>query len=311
MKEFNVSIIIPSRNDLHGGNPMRRLKNAIQKIMDFKWEKSFSLEIIIVEYNPPHARDSILSSLRFPAINLPITIITVPESIHQFILSKPFIMGNEGKPMLEFWSKNIGARRARGEWLIFMNSDDIISNSLLQFIQSSKGKNSFFGAERQSHILKNIQFGLDSLQTVNDLVIDCDVTDLKHVQVDQQFYTPMWSNCGDFMMLDCELFYSINGFVEIFFDYTLDSEFVSRLYYIYENSVKMGLFNNCFIYHQDHLRDLTNEKVNHEKKAPKIIFPLLRDYSMNPNNLSLLPHNYLNEDFGLYGVVLSATRQDG
>lgn len=87
-------------------------------------------EINIVEWNPPASRPRLRESLAWPADLGPceVRFIEVPAAVHQQIEHADAI------PLHQMIAKNVGIRRARGDFVLATNIDIILSAELMQFL---------------------------------------------------------------------------------------------------------------------------------------------------------------------------------
>ena len=123
--EYYLSIVMVGRNDDKRGDYVGRLQNSLDFFIDQSESFSVSTEIIIVEWNPFQGMARLHHLLRrHPSSRVPVRIITVPTQFH---LS---VQGNTGQDFFEFMAKNVGARRARGRWLLLTNGDIMLSDAV-------------------------------------------------------------------------------------------------------------------------------------------------------------------------------------
>lgn len=123
-----VSFVMAGRNDDYGGNFLNRISTCIRVLDAWCTKHGLAAEVVVVDYNPPvgapHLRDA-LSEL-VPAVSIPVRFIIVPNEFHlQF-------EGSNKNPLFEFIAKNIGARRALGEYVVAMNPDIVLSEALIR-----------------------------------------------------------------------------------------------------------------------------------------------------------------------------------
>jgi hypothetical protein len=118
-----ISIVIVGRNDNYGVNFLERI-NTFVKHLDRQTSKFNNIfELIIVEWNPlpdkPRLKDVLIRAKNFST-----RIITVPENLHK--------IANMPAPVLEFWAKNVGIRRALGDYILVSNPDIMFSDHLVE-----------------------------------------------------------------------------------------------------------------------------------------------------------------------------------
>ncbi|MBN1397654.1 MAG: hypothetical protein JXA06_06455 [Bacteroidetes bacterium] len=91
-------------------------------------------ELIIVEWNPPTDRPPLIEALKWPKEQTPCKtrIITVPAAVHS---TYPY---SDKLPLFQMIAKNIGIRRAYGDFIIATNIDLLFSDELIAFLASRK-----------------------------------------------------------------------------------------------------------------------------------------------------------------------------
>jgi hypothetical protein len=93
---------------------------------------NLSSELIVVEWNPPAGRERLAKTLRWPNDTGPcdVRIIEVPPEVHsryRHAAASPWY------PMI---ARNVGIRRARGEFILATNTDIVFSDELVRFLAS-------------------------------------------------------------------------------------------------------------------------------------------------------------------------------
>jgi len=119
-----LSIVLVGRNDNYGGDFKSRLQNCITwthlQLTNFQ----IYSEIIFVNYNPLPDQP-IENFIEWPLKNkfVSIRIVTVDHNTHI-----DFVKNNKIKnvPVLEYFAKNIGIRRTKGEYILVINPDVLI-----------------------------------------------------------------------------------------------------------------------------------------------------------------------------------------
>jgi len=117
-----ISIVITGRNDDYGVNFLERI-NTFVRHLDLQTVKHPDLfELIVVEYNPLPDRAP-MKDVLYKSKNFVTRIVTVPEHLHK--------TAGMTAPVLEFWGKNAGIRRARCDFVLVSNPDIIFSNEMI------------------------------------------------------------------------------------------------------------------------------------------------------------------------------------
>jgi len=124
-----VSVVIVGRNDGYGDDFVGRINTFVRALDHQVTRYPGVFELIIVEWNPP-GDYAPLSDVIDDTKNLPIKVITVPESLHNTLDAK--------HPVLEFHAKNVGIRRARGEFALVTNPDILFTQDLIDEIAKKK-----------------------------------------------------------------------------------------------------------------------------------------------------------------------------
>jgi hypothetical protein len=124
-----LSVVVTTRNDGHGGNPLERFQAFVNNLTAQCRRMNIPAELIVVEWNPPADRPRLRDALKWP-LDSPceIRIIEVPAQLHR-TLKHP-----EAFPLYQMIGKNVGIRRARGQFVLSTNADILLSNDLAETI---------------------------------------------------------------------------------------------------------------------------------------------------------------------------------
>ncbi len=125
-----LSIVVASRNDNHGGNILDRMRLFVDGLLTQTRRFRLHAELIFVEWNPPRDRLPLADILPAPSSGdvLEIRFVRVPEEIHN-----SFGRGRE-IPLYQMIAKNVGIRRAKGEFILCTNIDLLFSDELFAFL---------------------------------------------------------------------------------------------------------------------------------------------------------------------------------
>jgi hypothetical protein len=123
-----LSIVVTSRNDDHGGATLKRMRLFLQGLLDQTRRHRLTAELIVVEWNPPEDRPRLREVLPKPSARDRLTLryVEVPASIHHGYRCAREI------PLFQMIAKNVGIRRARGEFVLCTNVDLLFSDALLR-----------------------------------------------------------------------------------------------------------------------------------------------------------------------------------
>jgi len=130
----DITIIVVGRNDDYQGDFKARLETTLS------WNlRHIKGEAIYVEWNPLPGRPSDAEWLveRFPNLRVYI----VPPEIHESCCTNPDI------PVMEYFAKNVGIRRAKTSWICVMNADVALGPDIVNRLHCLK-KEYLFGTNR-------------------------------------------------------------------------------------------------------------------------------------------------------------------
>jgi hypothetical protein len=121
-----LSIVVTTRNDDHGGSLLRRTQTFVNALLAQCRRHDLAAELVIVEWNPPADRPRLRDALRWPADFGPgqVRFIEVPESVHLRYSSAKAL------PLYQMIAKNVGIRKARGQFILATNIDILFSEEL-------------------------------------------------------------------------------------------------------------------------------------------------------------------------------------
>lgn len=130
-----ISFIVVGRNDNYGGDFLHRINVFVKDLITLCEKYELNSELVIVEWNPPGDRPRLKDAMTWPQIErryCKIRIIEIPNEIHKR-LPKFYCI-----PVFEYIGKNVGIRRARGEYVLSTNPDLLFSEELINFLGSGK-----------------------------------------------------------------------------------------------------------------------------------------------------------------------------
>ncbi len=133
LPEPYLSVVVTTRNDDHGGDPLRRLQAFVNTFAEQCRRTRLDAEIIVVEWNPPDDRPRVAELLRMPAdAPFEVRFIEVPAELHRTLRYSDVL------PLFQMIAKNVGVRRARGRFILASNIDIIFSNELVEQLASGE-----------------------------------------------------------------------------------------------------------------------------------------------------------------------------
>ena len=129
-----LSVVAASRNDDHGGDPLVRTQIFITNFARQCEKYRLPAELVLVDWNPVADRPGLAAVLQLPpdATYCKVRVVTVPNALHQQLKYADQL------PFFQMIAKNVGIRRARGQFILATNIDIIFSNELVQFITQQK-----------------------------------------------------------------------------------------------------------------------------------------------------------------------------
>jgi hypothetical protein len=246
-KDPYLSIVAVSRNDDHGGKLLQRMQLFVDSLFYQCNKYEIPSELILVEWNPPANKESLSQALNWPELREYITtrIITVPPSIHNTFAH------SEGLPVFQMIGKNVGIRRAKGEFVLATNIDILFSDEMMQNLSIMNLKNDmFYRADRididpsvmdhpfdptitregQKNILrKNVKYGSYEnhhfIDNFKNLMQICEIyLYRKKIMRDYKFPLLHTNGCGDFTLMAKRMWEDLYGYAEFeMYSFHIDS----------------------------------------------------------------------------------------
>lgn len=122
-KVEGITLVVVGRNDNYGGDFSKRLETTI----DWNLKHLPNPELIYVEWNPVLERESDCDWISKRYKNSKCYI--VPNEIHQKYCDNPKL------PVMEYFAKNMGIRRAENDWILLVNADVLIGLNTIKNIK--------------------------------------------------------------------------------------------------------------------------------------------------------------------------------
>jgi len=125
-----LSVVAASRNDNHGGNPLYRTQIFVDSFLEQCERHQLRAELILVDWNPPRDRTALAEALDWKHQNpwVDCRVITVPYERHILLRFARVL------PFFQMIAKNVGIRRARGEFILSTNIDILFSDELMSLL---------------------------------------------------------------------------------------------------------------------------------------------------------------------------------
>ncbi len=139
-----LSIVATSRNDDHGGNLLGRMQTFVDGFAEQCRRLDLAAELILVDWNPPPDRPPLAEALRWPRGGGPfsIRIIQVPPELHARLANADRL------PLFQMVAKNVGIRRARGDFVLATNIDILFSDALVRFMRDRLRSGNLYRVDR-------------------------------------------------------------------------------------------------------------------------------------------------------------------
>lgn len=140
MSEYYLSIVATSRNDNHGGDLIKRTSAFLTSVFFQAARTKLKVEVILVEWNPPKNKPLLNEFLPKPLNYDYVTLryIVVPNELHDNYRNSHQI------PLYQMIAKNVGLRRAKGEFVLCTNIDIIFSSEIFDELARKRLEKGFF-----------------------------------------------------------------------------------------------------------------------------------------------------------------------
>jgi hypothetical protein len=127
------SFVSTSRNDDHGGDVLRRTQSYVNRLAEQAARHRIRCELVLVEWNPPGARAPLADVLDWPEGTpwFSARVITVSRETHRSLRHSIPLQ------MFQMIAKNVGIRRAAGDYVIATNIDIVFSDELFEFLKTA------------------------------------------------------------------------------------------------------------------------------------------------------------------------------
>jgi len=201
-----ISFIISSRNDNYDGDSLHRNQVFATTLLTLAARHNLDAELVIVEWRPPPDSPGLAEAIHWPRKQtIPVRIIRVPEEIHRTIENSDAI------PFFQMWAKNVGFRRADGDWILCTNGDLLYSDEMINYLATEQLRpRYYYRAARHDMKLRR----MPGRRSVKQWLAYC----AKNVYVvhDQgPTGRPFTSAAGDFTMLHRDELARLKGYPEI------------------------------------------------------------------------------------------------
>jgi hypothetical protein len=129
-----LSVVAVSRNDDHGGDPLFRTQVFVDSLAEQCERFRVTCELVLVDWNPPDERCGLRDAIRWPKHGdfFSARVIEVPPSVHRSI------RGSTALPLFQMIGKNVGIRRATGQFILATNIDIVFSDEVFAFFSTNE-----------------------------------------------------------------------------------------------------------------------------------------------------------------------------
>lgn len=243
-----LSVVIASRNDTYAGGMLRRLQVWIDAFVSQMERFALPSELVLVDWNPPTGK-ALCNALVWPATmrHCAIRVITVPPTVHDAL---PFA---ERLPILIHRARNVGIRRALGDFVLPTSPDILFSNELVEWIARRElDPMCMYRVVRRDvpeealgykSTDKRLRFCRKNVQRAHTRALSQRVEGLPHL---------FTNGSGDFTLLSRDMYFRLRGIPEEreFHSMHLDSVFCFMAYAAGAREVELEA--PLRIYHIDH-----------------------------------------------------------
>jgi hypothetical protein len=137
-----VSIAFTNRNDNYGGDLVARINKFIEYYQQYDQRWPGLLEFVICDWNPPGDTSKLRDAFPWSRLSN-VRHVEVSPEIHQRIA------GEHGRKILDYIGRNVSARHASGEFVLVINQDIFVSDSIMRYIGEKRlSKQFFYRADR-------------------------------------------------------------------------------------------------------------------------------------------------------------------
>lgn len=306
MIEPKISFVVAARNDNYGGNFLHRMQVFLNCLLDLWKRYELNSELIIVEWNPPEGVSRLAEVLNWPTAvhQSKVRIIEVPNALHRRLANSDRIA------LFEYIAKNVGIRRAKGQYVLATNPDILFSRELIKFLSSEYlSSDCFYRIDRYDvgmevplriPVDEQLRFCTKNSFCVRSTMgtIPLKYLSSKNYEIIRNYLRKLFSPwdtirwftmkfifkihtgaSGDFTLMDRRYWHGLRGYPELPTQTTVD-------YYLCSMAKSFGLYQVVFknplrIYHQPHgLSGMAGQSIAEHKLFWEDIKAMLR--SGNP-----------------------------
>lgn len=163
MRSKYLSVVVAARNDNYGGDFLHRMQVFVNVLFWLSDKYNLDVELIVVEWNPPKDRPRLRDAIAWPESMKAsvVRIIEVPSEVHHSLPN------SNRMPIFEYIAKNVGIRRALGEYVLVTNPDIIFSESLMGYLANRELNTGCFYRVDRYDVGKSVPLGITPDRQLN------------------------------------------------------------------------------------------------------------------------------------------------
>lgn len=248
MPQPYLTIVLTSRNDDYSGGALPRLQICVDSLLERALQYQLELELILVDWNPPEDKAPLKDSVDWSMTNdySTIRVIEVPPSIHQQLRF------SDKLPFFPHTARNVGARRARGKFVLVTATDILFSESIFAYLASKQ-----LSEEKNYRVTRyDVPDQVIKIDTLRQKLVFCE-KNIRYIHRQPQegiFGLPRLHTyaSGDFVLLSKDNYFKLHGIPEEkeFNGVHFDTVFC---YMMYARNIQEEFLDEPHrIYHMDH-----------------------------------------------------------
>jgi hypothetical protein len=257
------SIVMVGRHDNFSKGFERRAQHSLDAIDSHLATVPLAkVELVFVDYATPIANATLLHRVLTvgPHLTGKLRYVIVPEEAHRRLVTRM----NGTISFLEYVAKNIGIRRARGEFILTTNPDDLFSVQLFELIAAQEFNPAlFYRAQRWDnrdttvYPINELVRGLSEPWEMRNWDVNqrCPVQVPRFAIIDslKAFDRKIFPcGCGDFVLMSKRMWDAVEGFHEFPANPNVDFVFLGRMMKFVPGFVQMIMYP--LILHQRHVK---------------------------------------------------------
>jgi len=301
MTEPYLSIIFAARNDNHCEGFMGRFQNSLNILRDLGDKHRLSFEIIIVEWNPLPDMPQLKEVLSFKKdLNSTVRIITVPYEIHKSVPGTPFdAVRADEITFFQNIALNVGARRAKGKYVICTNADVIFNEEVISFLAKRQLSNRYFYRIYRYDVQKAIPNNM----TTEEILEFCRANSILRGKKVENNHLHRKA-AGDFFLMAKKNYEKVRGYPEIKCDgLKIDGDILGSANRSYKQII---LDDPLRIYHQWHRNryETAYNKELHIRRSYKEVHKQAKGFNKIITQIYKIRRNCNSKNWGLIDYSL-------